>query len=134
MAMPTYLGAWALAPELSLYQTGAPPRSGLYRIEPADEGVMISISWETADGVSLSTSFGGPADGRVLQPSTAGAPAFSLTHIDDATLDSAAFQNGARIAYARRAVSKEGDLLATVQEAIAPDGTVTRNFQVYRRT
>lgn len=133
MDEPSYLGAWALIPELCLYQSGAPPRAGLYRIARAGEEIAISISWETRDGQTHSTAFSGQADGRVL-PAEAGAPSFSLTHIDAATLDSAAFADGAQIAYARRIVSKAGDLMSVLMETRDASGALTsRNFQIYRR-
>lgn len=87
------------------------------------------------DTADKSTRFGGVADGsRVASPaSEVGPDGYSLTHVDDATLDSAAYRGTTRVAYARRVASNEGMLLAVVQESLAPDGTPLRNFQVYRR-
>ncbi|MBW4462039.1 MAG: hypothetical protein KME47_17630 [Nodosilinea sp. WJT8-NPBG4] len=49
------------------------------------------------------------------------------------TLDSTALAGGVAIASARRVASKDGALLAVVQEQTDTTGGRTRNFQVYRR-
>lgn len=132
-----YVGEWTLIPELSLYANGVPPASGHYSIARAPDGrLALEVRWHMPeDSEERSTRFGGLSDGsRVVLPlSDRGPDAFSLTHVDDRTLDSAAFRGPTRIAYARRVVSEDGTLLAVVQEALAPDSTAVRNFQLYRR-
>lgn len=83
-------------------------------------------------------TFEGPPDGsRQTLPSddprSASQVTFSLTRVDSRTLDSRAFRDDVEIAYARRVVSEDGDLLAIVQEGSRPDGDRFRNFQLYRR-
>ena len=127
-----YLGRWRLLPELCLYQHGDVPRSGRYEISAADGNLSIAISWVDAQGNPQETEFGGAPDGSINE---LGAPGitFSLTRIDSATLDSAAFQDGVEVAYARRCAAMDGSLLATVQTGTTPEGQAFRNFQVYRR-
>jgi hypothetical protein len=139
-----FLGTWTLVPELSLYESGAPPASGTYTIaEPTPGRLALHVSWrEAPDGPVRETSFGGPSDGTPqplpLPPGVAARPAGSpdaltLTRIDAATLDSAALGAAAVVAFARRVASADGLLLAVVQEAVLPDGRRVRNFQLYRR-
>jgi hypothetical protein len=128
-----YLGRWALIPELSLYEEGEPPNSGIYELVASGDGIQVSIEWVAADGSSHATAFAGPCDGSRQELSQPGVTHFAITRVDERTLDSSAFRDGAEIAYARRRASSDGDLLATVQEGRRPDGTTFRNFQVYRR-
>lgn len=132
-----YVGVWELVPELSLYEWGAPPASGVYEIERAANAVQVRVRWTMlADGPEQSTAFGGPLDGTpqaLPAAESGGAPdAFSLTRVDERTLDSAALRAGAVVAYARRVASADGTLLAVVQEGQQPGGRF-RNFQIYRR-
>ncbi|HET8772087.1 MAG TPA: hypothetical protein VFM71_13975 [Gemmatimonadaceae bacterium] len=133
----SYVGEWALIPELSLYTSGVPPISGHYNIARVGEDQLaLEVVWRMpGDTADKSTRFGGRADGsRVALPASEHGPdAYSLTHVDERTLDSAAYRGTVRLAYARRIASDDGMLLAVVQEALAPDGTPVRNFQLYRR-
>lgn len=132
-----YIGEWELIPELSLYASGVPPATGRYTIAHDNHGYLaLEVRWRMpGDSEDRSTCFGGRNDGSrvTLPPSDGGPDAFSLTHVDDRTLDSAAFRGTTRLAYARRVVSDDGTLLAVVQESIAPDSAPVRNFQLYRR-
>jgi hypothetical protein len=131
-----YLGVLELLPELSLYAYGPLPISGIYRIEASAQGIRFRITWKMqADGPEQATEFGGPADGvrQPLPQGGAGPDSFTITRVDAATLDSAAWRGDQVIAYARRAVSADGSLMAVVQEGMLPDGQRFRNFQVYRR-
>jgi hypothetical protein len=130
---PAYAGTWLLLPELCLYDEGDPPTSGVYTIAWSPSRIDISIAWQATDGQRHSISFGGPSDGT-RQPTGNDVPShLSVTHIDTSTLDSSAFDGAAEIAYARRRVSRDGRLLATVQTGLGRDGTRFRNFQVYER-
>ena len=128
-----YSAKWILIPELSFYEQGEPPLSGEYHISVKDDTASFAISWTPAGGEETSIGFGGPLDGQphdVEQP--AGAKA-SYTRIDQYTLDSAMFMNGQEVAYARRLVSHDGQLMAVLQTGFKPDGSSFRNTQVYRK-
>jgi hypothetical protein len=131
-----FLGTWELIPELSLYEAGSAPAAGTYVIAERDGLVQVEIHWRMEpDGAEQRTSFAAPADGspQPLAAGTgAGPDAFSLTRVDEWTLDSAALREGQVVAFARRVASRDGKLLAVVQEA-GSGGTRARNFQVYRR-
>ena len=134
-----FLGSWELVPELSLYEQGATPASGRYEIASGGAGgVEVSICWTMEEGgTEHATSFEGRTDGQPVPlpggGSGAGPDAFALTRVDSRTLDSAALRQGTVVAFARRVASLDGQLLAVVQEAARPDGTRSRNFQLYRR-
>jgi hypothetical protein len=138
MPRDLFVGHWELIPELCLYEFGSAPVSGAYRIEKEGTKLRITIEWRMdADADPQSTGFAAPADGS-MQPLVAAAPAsgpdsFSLSRVDQQTLDSAAFRDEEQVAYARRVASSDGQLLAVMQEARDPDGMRYRNFQVYRR-
>ncbi len=133
-----YLGVWTLVPELSLYEIGDPPASGVYEIRAASDGrVMFGVRWRARDDdESREIAFGGPPDGSAqpLPAPAEGAPdALAITRVDGRTLDSEALRGGRRLAWARRVASADGSLLAVVQEIATPGGGHARNFQVYRR-
>ncbi|MBD2256369.1 hypothetical protein [Pseudanabaena sp. FACHB-2040] len=141
MHIDHYLGTWELVPELSLYETGTPPACGRYTIAESAPGVLtLHVRWQTEpDGPVHEVAFGGQADGTPhVLPALPDAPAHgpdahTLTRVDAHTLDSAALAHGVVIASARRVASKDGALLAVVQEQTDVTGRRTRNFQVYRR-
>ena len=136
-----YLGTWELMPELSSYEAGTAPLSGVYEIKESARGILeLSVRWRMpGDDSERTTTFGGPSDGKAMTlPAIPGAPAdapdtFSLTHIDERTLESAAMRGGEKLMYARRTVSHDGSLLVVVQENVIAPGKRARNFQVYRR-
>ncbi|HTO74314.1 MAG TPA: hypothetical protein VMJ30_10845, partial [Gemmatimonadales bacterium] len=128
-----FLGRWQLIPELSLYEFGPVPTSGEYRIARQGKQLEVSIGWTMADGAPRTTSFAAPDDGSWQAYEGPGAETFTLTRIDECTLDSAAFRAGRSIGYARRVASKDGGILVVVQDGAKDDGEKFRNFQVYRR-
>jgi hypothetical protein len=130
-----YLGTWELIPELSLYDFGPLPASCTYEVLQHGREIHVRMRWTLEPGGTESMmEFAGPPDGsrRDLDGAPAGV-SFSLARIDARTLDSTAFRGDEVYAYARRAVSSDGELLAIVQEGQRPDGGKFRNFQVYRR-
>ena len=133
-----YLGDWELIPELCVYEFGSAPVTGAYLIAKQGRKLRITIEWSMSAGTEAqSTGFEAPPDGSP-QPVPAGVTGsgpdtFTLTRVDERTLDSAAFRGEEQVAYARRVASVDGALLAVVQEARDPHGERYRNFQVYRR-
>lgn len=128
-----YLGLWHLIPELSIYEQGEPPVSGTYHITESDGVVAFSIDWTAPGGTPNSMAFSGPLDGAKHPADLPGLSHVSYTHIDEWTLDSAAFADDRQMMHARRRASKDGTLLAVVQRIRIPDGAMISNMQVYRR-
>lgn len=45
-----FYSTWKLDPARSEYESGAPPQSGTYHLEPDGNGVKVTMEWVTADG------------------------------------------------------------------------------------
>ena len=131
-----FIGTWRLVPELSLYTTGMVPVEGTYDIAVTGrDAIDIRICWRMEpDDRDNTIHFGGTVDGthHRLPDVGSGPNAFTLTRVDERTLDSAALRGDEVLAYARRVVSHDGQLMAVVQETHVA-GEKLRNFQVYRR-
>ena len=129
--MSDCIGTWVLLPELCFYSNGTPPESGRYEIGLIDGRFVFGIQW-VAGGEARSTSFSAPADSEAELTEIPG-----LTHVqveapDPQTLDSSAFAGEDRLAFARRRVSNDGQLLSVFQTNQSPDGP-TETYQVYKR-
>lgn len=134
-APDAFLGTWDLIPELCLYDEGTPPEQADYEIVRAGGAVRLRITWRPAGAVSsLSTAFGGPDDGTV-QPvqGQAGVTGLSLLRVDDRTLDSTAWNDGAVVSSARRVASADGALLVVRQVVPGAGGAPVHTYQVYAR-
>ena len=128
-----FIGTWILDPEQNAYELGDPPQSGEYVIAAQGEGYHITMAWTTTDGKALSTAYDGVPDG-VLHPADApGVDTMSMTRVDDLTLDSSAFVGEQRIAYARRVLSADYQMMTVTQSGVTPDGTSFSNLSVYHR-
>jgi hypothetical protein len=135
-----FLGTWMLVPELCLYESGPVPASGVYEIAQRDGVVEFGVRWTMeAGGQEFSATFAGPSDATAQSlPLPDGAPqgtpdGLRITRVNASTLDSEALVGDSVVAYARRAASSDGALLAVVQESRSGGGRGPRNFQVYRR-
>ncbi len=102
--------------------------------------LRLEVRWRAEPGGPVhETAFGGPADGTPQGlPAFDGAPvgtpdAITLSRVDASSLDSTALAHGAVIASAPRLATRDGTLLAVVQEHTDPAGRRTRNFQLHRR-
>ena len=132
MNQAKYLGTWQLIPELSIYQSGEPPASGVYVISADGDNINFDISWTDLAGQSHELAFGGPLDGYLYETDAHGVTHVMYEAIDERTLDSTAFVDELIVLYARRVASADGELLAVSQTQPGEQGAVT-NFQVYRR-
>lgn len=129
----TYSATWELIPELSFYQEGEAPQSGLYEISVHDNVASFSIKWTTIDGEEKSIDFAGPLDGKQHDVEQSPGVKASYIRVNSQTLDSKMYMNDIELAYARRLVSNDGTLMAVLQTGIRPDGSSYRNTQVYRK-
>lgn len=127
-----YNGRWLLIPELSIYQRGEPPLSGLYVISTESDKVNFTIQWTDASNSSHTLEFGGQANGEKQASNTPGVSHVSYEKIDNLILDSTAYDGERKLLYARRAASKDGGILSVVQVIYADDEAYS-NFQVYKR-
>jgi len=127
-----FVGAWQLQPELSDYESGAPPAEGLYTIRARDDSYLFDIGWKTADNHSFSADFSGIPDGKQYPyEDLQVAEAVSFTRVDYLTLDSETFKGGNRIAHARRELLKGGRVMRITQSGRTPDGMDFSNVSYY---
>jgi hypothetical protein len=123
-----------LIPELSVYQAGESLVSSYYIISMIDDFVDLDVSWSTVDNPQPQfASYAGPCDGTRLKIDAADIEYLAFDCISPSVLVSSGYTGDARVMYTRRVVSDDGQLLSVMQEAQGPDGTVLRNFQVFRR-
>ncbi len=134
-AIEKYNGHWVLIPELSIYQRGEPPLSGVYIISTENGHVNFRIQWTDLSCSSHTLEFGGQANGEKQASDAPGVSHVSYEKIDNLILDSTAYGgNGGeqKLLYARRAASKDGSVLSVAQVIYADDKAYS-NFQVYKR-
>lgn len=126
-------GRWEFIPELSFYEQGEPPQSCLYEITVDGINVGLKLTWVKTDGEEIAIEFGGLAD-SIPQPveSPQGAEA-SYSTVSDDILESRMFIAGTEMAYAKRVVSSDGQLMSVLQVNTTPSGEKVRITQVYRR-
>jgi hypothetical protein len=129
-----FIGKWRLQPQRSRYEVGDPPRSGLYTISGRGERYLFEIEWQGADGQNMSTSYTATPNGRkVAYENPQIAEFVSLTRVDELTLDSESFKDGARIAHARRELLDDGQLMRVTQSGPGPQGDWFDNVAYYEK-
>lgn len=127
-----FLGDWKLDPARSNYQSGQPPQSGLYRIEPEDNGLKITMDWVDAAGKSYQMSYFGIVDGKDYPyHDNPAVDAFSMTLVDSNRLDSAAKKDGRVVAHASRVLSADGQSMTVTQSGTDAAGQTYRNISIY---
>lgn len=128
-----YEGRWVLVPELSFYQEGEIPQAGRYDIDVLEKDISFSVHW-VVNEEEHSLEFTGPLDGQLHSSEVLPEAYMSYTHVDDQTLESSLVVNDIEVAFARRQVSNDGDLLAVLQVNRKANGSIVRISQVYRRS
>ncbi|WP_428774374.1 hypothetical protein [Vibrio sp.] len=126
-------GMWHLIPELCFYESGEAPKSCVYNISIAEGYANFTLSWVQQDGMEFEIEFGGMADSIARDVDAPPGAQASYTIIDGQTLDSSMLIQGKEVAYARRRVSDDGQLMAVLQVNHSADGVQRRITQVYRR-
>ena len=129
-----FLGTWVLLPETCVYEQGAAPRSGTYRIEEDGELLRFTIDWIAADGAAHHAAFSGRPDG-VAVPFAGGDPvdAIAITAVSSRDLRSSAFWRGQELMVAQRQLDAGGNAMRVTQLVRFADGTRAANVSVYRR-
>ena len=132
-----FLGRWELVPELSIFQRGTPPESGLTVIQLQGTMCHVAISWRApGDEGDQHLGFACPITGEIQRSDAApaGVPnGFSLTRVNERTLDSHAYIDSELVMYSRRVTTTDGTLLATTHHQNLPNTPQSTNYQLYRR-
>ncbi|HCG6160232.1 hypothetical protein [Vibrio parahaemolyticus] len=126
-------GKWDLIPDLSFYEQGEPPQSCLYEISVDGLNVGFKLSWVQTDGSEVVIEFSGQADSIPKSVATPKGAEASYTKVSDSILESRMFIADVEMAYAKRAVSNDGNLMSVLQVNTMPSGEKTRITQVYKR-
>jgi hypothetical protein len=93
-----FLGTWVLMPETCVYEQGAPPRAGTYRIAAEGDALRFTIDWTAADGAAHHATFAGRPDG-VAVPFAGGdaVDALAITLASPATCSTAFWRGQERM-------------------------------------
>ena len=129
-----FLGTWVLLPETCIYEQGAPPRAGTYRIEQDGALLRFTIDWIAADGAAHHAAFSGRPDG-VAVPFAGGdaVDSMSITAVSPRDLRSSAFWRGQELMVAQRQLDASGQTMRVTQLVRFADGTRAANVAIYRR-
>lgn len=129
-----FLGTWELIPEMSQYELGQPPRSGIYKVSASGSGYAIEVDWTTPEGALAHLAYHAIPDDQVYpQADNAFADATSMTHVGERRLDSSAFKAGRLTLHVSRILSENGLTMHVCQTNHTPDGAELRNRSVYRK-
>jgi len=120
-----FVGTWELVASLSRYESGAPPKSGIYRIEPEANGLHFTIDWVDADDKAQHVA-------HTLEFDETGDVTLRL--IDGSTLDTEVKREGAMTLHARRVLSEDGSSMTITQSGTSAEGEPFSNVASYRRT
>lgn len=130
-----FLGRWQLIPESCRYEQGAPPASGVYRIDAGPDGALhFHVEWVDADGTPGSVTFSGVPDGKLV-PIEGGvlADALSIEAVSARELNSYAYLEGRALMIAQRQLDETGQAMRITQVVRLPSGERPANVAVYRR-
>jgi hypothetical protein len=128
-----FVGTWELDAAQNRYQFGDAPQQGLYIIAPNQNGYLVTMQWMNSAGKSFEMSYEATPDGKEYPANAPGVDNQSMTRVDDKTLDSAAMASGKVIAYARRILSDDGQIMTITQSGKTPGGEEFTNTSVYMR-
>ena len=128
-----FVGTWELDATQNHYQFGDAPQQGLYTIEPNQHGYLVTMQWTNSAGKTFEMSYEATPDGKEYPANTPGVDKQSMTRVDDKTLDSAAIAGETIIAYARRILFDNGQIMTITQSGKTPDGEEFANVSVYTR-
>jgi hypothetical protein len=130
-----FLGSWQLFPEKGNYEYGDRPKSGIYKIESAENSKEISIShnWITLENQGFNSQYKVLADGD-LHP---GANKELADEVQVKLVDSISFEmhfyRGGQVAlHVVHEIMPNGYLRIT-QQGFRSDGTAYTNTEVYHR-
>jgi haloalkane dehalogenase len=130
-----FLGTWELDPSQSNYEVREPPASGVYSIQPDEDGYLLNLAWTTAHGDGMEMAYQAIPNGKIYPytENPAAADAISMTRVNEQRLDSASFRGGNQIAWASRILSSDGQVMTVDQSGLGPDGERYHNLSVYHR-
>jgi hypothetical protein len=130
-----FLGSWQLFPEKGTYEWGERPKSGIYKIESAEEKkeIAISHSWVTLGNEAFTSQYSIEADGQ-LHPFQD--PQFAdqaqVSFIDSINFELHFYRSGQVILHVVHEIMPNGYLKIT-QQGFQPDGQPYTNTEMFHR-
>lgn len=130
-----FLASWQLFPEKGTYGQGERPKSGTYKIEPAEskKELIISHNWVTLDNQAFASQYHVLADGR-LNPFERHDFAENVQVIfpDSISFEVHFYKSGAVVLHIVHEIMPNGYLKIT-QQGIQEDGTPYTNTEMYHK-
>lgn len=130
-----FLGSWQLFPEKGTYEEGDRPKSGIYRVESAEDKKEISIShsWVTLGNEAYASEYRIEADGQMHSFRD---PQFAeqaqVSFIDSITFEMHFYRGGQVTLHVVHEIMPNGYLKIT-QQGFRTDGKAFTNTEMYHR-
>lgn len=128
-----FVGTWELDASQNDYQHGEPPQNGSYVIEQRGDELHFTPTWTDTSGQRQTVTFGGKPNGQLIPIDVPNVDGFTITFVDDNTLDSSTITNGEILAHARRVLAPDQQSMVVIQSGNRQDGTKYENKSVYLR-
>jgi hypothetical protein len=130
-----FSGSWQLFPEKGVYGSGMRPKSGIYKIEPAENKneVTISHNWITWEDQGFSSQYKLVADGE-LHPyeDRQLADEVQVLLVDSISFEMHFYRGGQVVLHVLHEIMPNGYLKIT-QQGTAADGSAYTNTEIYHR-
>jgi hypothetical protein len=130
-----FLGSWQLFPEKGNYEYGDRPRSGIYKIESAENSKEVSIShnWITLENQGFNSQYKVLADGELHASANRDlADEVQVQLVDSITFEMHFYRSGQVILHVVHEIMPNGYLRIT-QQGFKADGAAYTNAEVYHR-
>jgi hypothetical protein len=130
-----FLGSWQLFPEKGTYEYGERPKSGIYKIESAEnkKELTISHSWVSLENQGFSSQYKVVADGE-LHPSDTSqlAEEVQVLFIDSISFEMHFYRSGQVILHVVHEIMPNGYLKIT-QQGFKNDGSAYTNTEFFHK-
>lgn len=134
MSIELFLGRWELDPTSSDFEVGEPPTRASYRIEGVDETLVFHVEYDLG-GVAMTFTYVTHPDGlaHAYEDVNGAVDQLKTTLLDERTLETISWSDGAQIAHAVRIVTAGGEAMKIVQTGRTSEGNGFTNLSVYRK-
>ena len=130
-----FIGSWQLFPEKGTYEHGERPKSGIYKIESAEQTkeLTVSHSWITFEDNGFNSQYKVVADGELHQFNDAQvAEEVQVVFVDSITFEMHFYNAGRVLLHVIHEIMPNGYLKLT-QQGFRTDGTPYTNTEVYHK-
>ena len=130
-----FLGSWQLFPEKGIYENGERPKSGLYKIESAENAkeLTISHSWVTMENQGFTSQYKVIADGNLHSFSSQElAEEVQVVFIDSIYFEMHFYRSGQVVLHVVHEIMPNGYLKITTQSS-RQNGTAYTNTEFYHK-